>query len=355
MNPIRVLVAEDSAVTREYLVHLLTQDPGVVVVGTARDGQQAVEQATLLKPDIILMDVHMPKMNGYEATREIMARVPTPIVVASASFGPADVAKSFAALEAGALTILAKPPAFDDPGHAATVRALIDTLKLMAEVKVVRRWPRRASTTSLPVPPAANHRVVRVVAVGASTGGPPVVAKILQSLPDDLPVPILLTQHITPGFVAGLAEWLRQQTHFTTQLATAGERVCPRTVYIAPDGCHMGITAKGQIVLTTDPVENGFCPSVSYLFRSVAEAYGPAAVGVLLTGMGRDGASGLQQLRQAGGLTLVQDEESSAVFGMPAEAIRLGAAQYTLAPLDIAHTIRTVVAHPEGELHRRQT
>ncbi len=345
---IRVLVAEDSAVTREYLVHLLTRDPTVSVIGSARNGAEAVEQAERLTPDVIVMDIHMPKMNGYDATREIMIRAPTPIIVVSASFHPGDVAQSFAALEAGALTVVEKPEGPDSARHAETATRLVDTVKLMAEVKVVRRW-RRRGVASAPAPVSApragaSHKV-RLIAMGASTGGPPVVAEILRDLPAGFPVPILLAQHIARGFVSGLAEWLGRETRLHVKLGEPGELVGAGTVHIAPDGVHMGISADGRLQLIKEPTEDGFCPSVSYLFRSVAEAYGPAAVGVLLTGMGRDGAGGLQQLRRAGAVTIVQDEDSSVVFGMPAEAIRLGAVLYTLAPPDIARAIRALPTH----------
>ena len=347
MSTIRVLVVEDSAVTREYLVYLLTQDPAIAVLGTARNGQEAVEHAEQLKPDVILMDIHMPKMNGYDATREIMIRTPTPIIVISASFDPADVAKSFAALEAGALTVLEKPEGAGAPRHAETAGRLIETVKLMADVKVVRRWRRREiQSASVPgVPPAQHEAPVQLVGIGASTGGPPVIAEILRALPAAVSVPILLAQHIAPGFVTGLAEWLGRQTPLRVKAGEAGEPARPGTVYIAPDGAHMGITADGHLQLTREPTEDGFCPSVSHLLRTIADAYGRCAVGVLLTGMGRDGALGLHRLRQAGGVTIVQDEESCVVFGMPGEAVRLGAAQYTLAPPDIARTLRTLIVH----------
>ena len=306
---IRVLVAEDSAVARELLVALLEQDPMLRVVGTARDGLEAVAEAERLRPDVILMDVHMPRMNGFEATRRIMERVPTPIVIVSASISREEVALTFEALKAGALTVVDKPGGPDHPKHAESARRLVETVKLMAEVKVVRRWP-RGERPAPPAPPAVKaDRKIRLIAIGASTGGPQVVAEILRGLPREFGAPILVVQHIAPGFTEGLVEWLGQGTPLAVRLAEAGESVRPGTVYVARNGVQMGITGDGRIRLTKEPAEDGFCPSASYLFQSVAQAYGRAAVGILLTGMGRDGARGLLRLREAGGLTIAQDEE----------------------------------------------
>jgi two-component system chemotaxis response regulator CheB len=199
-------------------------------------------------------------------------------------------------------------------------------------------------------------RKIRLIAIGASTGGPQVLAEILGKLPETLGVPILVVQHITPGFTAGLAEWLNQVSRLTVKLAQAGDPVRRGTVYLAPDRSQMGITREGRIHLTEEVVEGGLCPSASYLFQSVAEIYGRSAIGVLLTGMGRDGAEGLRRLREAGGLTVAQDEETSIIFGMPGEAIRVGAAEYVLSPEQIAELIRSMVTsgsyQPSGVSHQ---
>lgn len=340
---IRVLVADDSATVREYLVYLLGEDPALEVVGTARDGLEAVAEAERLKPDIIVMDVHMPRMNGFEATRQIMERVPAPIVIVSASISREEVAMTFEALKAGALTVVDKPGGPDHPRHAESTRRLVETVKLMAEVKVVRRWPRR-ERPALPSPPSLKpDRKIRLIAIGASTGGPQVLAEILRELPRQVGAPILVVQHIAPGFTAGLVEWLGQGTRLAVKLAEPGESARPGTAYVAPEGSQMGVTKEGRIRLTKESAEDGFCPSATYLFQSVAEAYGRSAIGILLTGMGRDGAAGLKQLREAGGVTIAQDKESSVIFGMPAEAIRQGAAEYVLSPTQVSEMIRSLV------------
>lgn len=339
---IRVLVVDDSATVREHLIFLLGQDPELQVVGAARDGLEAVEQAERLRPDVILMDVHMPRMNGYEATRQIMGRVPMPIVMVSASLSRDEVAMTFEALKAGALMVVEKPGGPDHPNHAETATRLVEAVKLMAEVKVVRRWQRKEKE-QVACPPAVSARPFRLVAIGASTGGPQVVAEILRGLPRDLEVPILVVQHIAPGFTRGLSEWLGMETRLTVKQAEAGEAIRSGIVYLAPEGSQMGVTQEGRIRLTKEPAEDHFCPSASYLFQSVAESYGRFAIGILLTGMGRDGAAGLKRLREAGGMTIAQDEESSVIFGMPGEAIRLGAAEYVLSPEQIVRMIRSSV------------
>jgi two-component system chemotaxis response regulator CheB len=341
---IRVLVAEDSAVTREYLVYLLGQDPGLEVVGAARDGQEALDEARRLRPDVILMDVHMPRLNGYEATRRIMEEVPTPIVVVSASFKRDEAAMTFQALQAGALTVAEKPPGLDHPDHDAMARRLVETVKSMAEVKVVRRWPKRGRPAPPPRPAPPSPRKIRLIAIGASTGGPMALSEILGNLPGDLGVPVLVVQHIARGFAPGLVEWLGKQTPLAVKLAEAGEAARPGVVHLAPDGWQMGVTKDLRIRLDRAPSDDGFCPSADYLLQSVAESLGGSAIGVLLTGMGRDGAQGLLRLRQAGGVCIAQDEESSVVFGMPGEAVRTGAAEFVLALEGIARAIRSITA-----------
>lgn len=338
----RVLVVDDSAVTREYLIYLLEEDPDIEVVGTAVDGLEATEKAAQLKPDVILMDVHMPRLNGYEAACRIMEQTPTPIVMASASMEQGETSMTFEAIRAGALTVVQKPVGFGHPLAAQTGRQLIQTLKLMAEVKVVRRWPRREPPAQPDPPMPRPQQRISAVAIGASTGGPAVLMEILGALPVDLSMPVLVVQHIAAGFTSGLISWLQQGTPLRVKLAEAGNDLDAGTVYLAPDGWQMGVSRNHRIHLAKDGANYGFCPSVSYLFESVAAVYGRSALGVLLTGMGQDGASGLLSLRRAGSMTIAQDADSSTIFGMPAAAINLGAAQYVLAPAAIAQTIRSL-------------
>ena len=343
---IRVLLADDSAVTREYLTFALGQVDGIAVVGAARDGLEAIEECRRLKPDVVLMDVHMPRMDGYEAARRIMEETPAPIVMMTSSLSRGEVEMGFEAVRAGALTLVSKPQGLDHPDEAESVRALATTLRLMAEVKVIRRWPRRAGPAASPQPRPIRGRGVQLVAVGASTGGPAAVVEILAELPATLRVPILVVQHIAKGFVSDLVQWWAGQTALGVKLAQEGDLMHPATVYVAPDDWQLGITPTRRIRLTRDAAQDGFRPSACHLFESVAAVYGASAMGVLLTGMGGDGAAGLKRLRDAGGVTVAQDQETSVVFGMPGEAIRLGAAEYVLSPGEIAALIKSAASRP---------
>jgi two-component system, chemotaxis family, protein-glutamate methylesterase/glutaminase len=350
---IRVLVVEDSPVVKELLVHMFSSDSAMQVVGTASNGEEALEAVERTKPDIITMDLHMPKMNGLDASRRIMETHPTPIVVVTGSYDPLEVSTTFRALEAGALAVVARPAGVGHANYPETSSELIRTVKAMSEVKVVRRWakasrpvavsptPRRAEPESKP------SAEVQVVAIGASTGGPLALQSILSELPAGFSVPILVVQHIAPGFVRGFAEWLDRSTHLNVVIATHGEALYPGKVYLAPDGHQMQVLLPGRIHLSTDPPENGLRPSVSSLFRTVASTYGEHALGVLLTGMGKDGAEELRLMRQNGATTIAQDEESSVVYGMPGEAIRLGGASYVLAAGRIAAALITLAHHRE--------
>lgn len=346
---IRVLVVEDSPVVREFLVHILSSDPDIRVAGTANDGEEALEAVRRHRPDVITMDIHMPKLNGLEATRRIMETDPTPIVIVSGSEDPREVTTTFDAMEAGALAVLRRPAGIGHPAHEDTARELVQTVKLMSEVKVVRRWPRTRSTA--PAPRAAKMGLaresaqVRIVAIGASTGGPPALHTILAGLPKDFPVPILIVQHMAAGFIRGFVEWLAQSSGLPVHVATQGALMLPGHIYVAPDEFHMKVERGGKIALTKDEPENGLRPSVSCLFRSVAEVYGGDAVAGLLTGMGRDGAEELRLLREKGAVTFAQDKDSSVVHGMPGEAIKLDAAMLVLPPEKIAAVLTNLANH----------
>ncbi len=341
---INVLIVEDSAVVRDYLYYLLSSDPDVNVVGTASDGQQAVELAKKLVPNVITMDIHMPRMNGLEATRRILEVVPTPIVMVSADWNPEAIDVTFKALEAGAVTILETPKGFGDPNHAAMAKKLVQTVKTMSEVKMVRRRPQIRQTDTTNTIAVATAADIRYVAIGTSTGGPVVLQSILSALPATFPVPILIVQHITKGFTQGLVDWLQASTRLTVQLARHGVRPVPKHVYIAPDDMHMGVDRQGCIALSHDAPEHSLRPAVSYLFRSLAAHYSQSTVGILLTGMGKDGASELKMLRDRGAITIAQSQDSCAVFGMPGEAVKLNAATYTLNPAELTQKLVELVS-----------
>lgn len=335
-RPILVLVVEDSPVVRLVLTHALNKDPDLRVMGTASDGGAAVEFVSQNKPDVVLMDVHMPKMDGFEATRRIMETQPLPIIMCSATLEREEVSTTFRAMEAGAVAFVQKPAGPGHEGFDRMMQELVESIKLMSEIKVVKRRARNPCSAESPRTAPKLAAGVKIIAIGASTGGPPVIQALLAGLPKSLPVPVLIVQHIATGFLEGMAEWLRQTTGFQVEMAEQGQQIVPGRVYLAPDGFQMGIGSFGRIQLRNEPPENGMRPSVSYLFRSVASTYGANSVGILLTGMGRDGAEELKLMRDNGAVTIAQDAETSVVHGMPGEAIRLGAPTHVLPPDQIA-------------------
>jgi two-component system chemotaxis response regulator CheB len=337
---IKVLVADDSQVTRMLLVEVLNSDPGIEVIGEVDDGQAACDflNGSQSRPDVVLMDIHMPRMDGFEATRLIMETRPVPIVICTATSDPKELAVAFRSMEAGALACVQKPVSPTSAEFGPQVKFLLQTIRLMSEVKVVRRWPRPRVASPAPVdngvsrtPSAAG---VRLVGIGASTGGPPVLQTILSGLPKDFKAPLLIVQHIARGFLPGMVEWLNQTTPLCVRIAMHGATPLPGHAYIAPDDFHLGVSASGRLVLTRAPPEGGVRPAVSYLFRSLAQNCGSDAVGVLLTGMGKDGATELKLMKDHGACTIAQDRDSSVVHGMPGEAIQLGAATHVL-PADM--------------------
>ncbi len=341
---IRVLIVDDSAVAREFLSHLIDSQPDMEVVGTAKNGAEAVLAVNTLQPTIVVMDSNMPVLDGYQATRKIMEEQPRPVVIASASFSPQEVSTTFKAVEAGALAVLAKPVGLGHPDHPEAVASFLQTIRLMSEVKVIRRRnPKKAtSDPTLPAPGELPATKVDVVAIGASTGGPQVIQTILSCLRQPLATPVLIVQHISPGFVQGFVEWLGKTTGLPVQVAAAQEKILPNHVYVAPDGHHLGVDHRGHVILAASPPENGLRPAVSFLFRSVLKAYGRRAAAVLLSGMGRDGAAELKLLREAGAITIAQDEASAVIFGMPGEAVKLGAAMHVAPPEEIARIINAL-------------
>jgi len=350
---IHVLIVEDSAVARELLNYILGSDPDIEVVGIAKDGIEATDSVEQLRPDAVTMDINMPRMNGFEATRRIMETHPTPIIIVSGYHDSSEVATTFRAMEAGATIVLPRPVGIGDPKFESQARELVKTVKLMSEVKVVRRLTRsqpyegpgsRAAKSAIRETVEGEGSEVKLVAIGASTGGPVALKTLLGLLPDSYSIPIAIVQHMTAGFVNGFAEWLGKASGKVVRVAKVGSHLDPGSVYVAPDGCHMNVSGSGRIFFTNDESENGLRPSVSSFFRSVAEAYGPRAAGVLLTGMGKDGAVELGMMRAMGSLTIAQDEASSVVHGMPGEAIRIGAARYVLSLEAIGATLESLAA-----------
>lgn len=345
---IRVLVVDDSPAVRALLAHILGADPALQVVGCAVDGAEGVAMAQRLRPDVITMDLRMPVLDGFDATRRIMQLCPTPVVAVSGVDSHAEVEAGFRAIEAGALVLVRRPPGLSHPEHAASAQALLRTVKSMAEVRVVRRW--EAGASPAPGARAATPGPRRLVAIGASTGGPAVLRDILAELGPAFPLPLVIVQHIAPGFSDGLAEWLSQASGFPVALARHGQQLAPGRAYLAPDGHHLGVTRSLDVVLSHGAPEHGMRPAVDHLFRSLPAVLRAGTVAVLLTGMGKDGALELKRLRDAGAVTIVQDRGSAAVYGMPGEALRLGAAMLVLEPARIGKALHTIANQPESGL-----
>lgn len=338
---IKILIVDDSAVARQALRHILETSGDFRVVGEARNGREAQAAVARLAPDIVSMDINMPGVDGFEATRRIMENNPTPVVIVSSAENIKEVAMTSRAMIVGALDAVRRPKSQIDPGYKEDVEKLLDTLRVMAGVKTARR-PQK--TESLKATPAARLQArIDFVVIGASTGGPVALQTIFAGLPSDFPVPIAVVQHMTPGFISGLATWLSNSSELHVSVARDGTRVLPGHVYLAPDDFQMEITPVGRLVLIDAPPVNGLRPAVAPLFRSAAETYGNRAAGVLLSGMGEDGAAELKLLKDAGSLTIAQDKYSSIVHSMPGQAICLGAADHVLPPAAIASLLTKTI------------
>jgi len=355
MTKTRVLVVEDSLTMRKHLIEVLAADPELEVVGEAEDGKQAIELCQTLRPDVITLDMILPVMSGVAVTEYVMAYCPTPILVVSASTNRGELYKTYEALAAGALDVLEKP-AGDEPDEVWE-RTLISAVKLTARVKVITHI--RAKIGSLgrftadcvPNLESSNgFKHVRIIAIGGSTGGPAAIVEILRRLPAGFPVPILLVIHIGDPFGSAFADWLDAQSTLPVRYAKDHEPLPAfgqSGVIMAPPGLHL-LVQHGRLRLSSDPERNSCRPSVDVLFESLAREVGDLTTACLLTGMGRDGAAGLLALRRAGALTVAQDEKSSIVFGMPREAIQMGAAMQILSLGEIAPALSAIALRAES-------
>jgi two-component system, chemotaxis family, protein-glutamate methylesterase/glutaminase len=337
--PLRVVVVNDSATMRASLRAALALTPELTIVAEARDGAEAVALVERQRPSVVLMDVVMPNLDGYAATRAIMARSPTPIVMVSAVVDPRSSAVIFATLEAGALCVAEAPPPPSDPEYSSRARALAQLLRAMAEVDVTRGALRAARSSSAPPPPrphALHPPTVAAVGVVASTGGPGTLAAILEAVPLGALPPILVVQHIAAGFASSFATWLGERTRHPVEVARDGAPLGQGAVYVAPDDRHLGVSADLRVELTDGPLVGLFRPAGTYLLRSLARSLGPRALGVILTGMGDDGADGAAALRRAGGVIAAQDEATSVIYGMPRVALERGGVDDVMAQGEIA-------------------
>lgn len=349
-DPLRIFIVDDSLVARRVLRRALESDGAAVVVGEAANGKAALEVIPASGAELVLMDVVMPVMDGVAATRALMAATPIPIVLISDLVGR-QAARNFEMLAAGALDLIGKPT-LTELEDRATRERLLRRLRALAQVPLVtRRHSKPASppvvqTPERPLPPPSvgQGSRLRLLAVGASTGGPPALASLLSGLAGRLPWPVVITQHITAGFTRGLAEWLAAYSALDVGLAEPGSALKPGSVRLAPDGRHLIVRAR-TLLLGDSPPRFGHRPSVDVMFESIVEAgLAPYTLAVLLTGMGQDGAAGLLRLRDAGAWTIAQDEASSVVYGMPKVAADLGAACEVLSLAGISRRLQQLAA-----------
>jgi len=327
---VKVLIVDDSSLTRLVVRDLLSRDSGISVIAEAENGQEAITLTQDLRPDLIIMDVMMPVMDGLTAVTEIMATCPTPILVLSGNVDPKDSRSAFNAIRLGALDVMEKPKGVVTEAFEEIGTRLAEKVKTLARVKVMHHFRRRRISVppTEPILPPVGPR--SILAIGASTGGPKAVMNLMKELPKKTSCSILIVQHIAPGFAEGFADWLNRECPFDVRLARDGETLEHGTALVAPNNRHLQISNERVRLLDAPPVNN--CrPSVDVLFKSLADSgLAPKVLAVLLTGMGQDGASGMRALKAQGSFNIAQDESTSAVFGMPRTAIAMGAVHQTL-------------------------
>ena len=365
-----VVVVDDSSVQRRFVRTALEADPGLSVVGEARNGRDALALVDRLHPQVVLMDLHLPVMNGIEAIERIMAVRPTPILVYSAFVDGDDRDNASAALAAGAVDVMEKPGAAGPGQLDEDAEALRRRLRLIGRVKVIthprarlggpgatlstRRLgttDRRAPAADRPAPPAPvidglKPRRARVLAIGASTGGPQALATLLSELPAELETAVVIVQHMADGFIEGLATWLDGLCPLPVTVGASGRRLQPGTVTVAPSGLNLVVHKELRVTTEEPPRSQYHVPGIDVTFSSIADVVGPDAVGVLLTGMGRDGADGLKRMRDRGAFTIAQDEATCAVYGMPAAAMAADAVDRQLPLGDVGAALRQLILVP---------
>lgn len=315
-DKIRVLIVDDSPLVRETIRTMLESDPGVEVVGFAKDGREGVSKTESLKPDVITMDLKMPMMSGIEAIETIMSEQPTPIIVVSSL----DINVIVTALGIGAMDFVPITENIDD-----IAKDLVEKVRIASRVRPMRRMPLKRNHTLTIARRTPKKEVSKVVAIGVSTGGPQALQVLFSKVPSDFPGAVIVVQHIAKGFIEGLVEWLKLTSHIDIKVARSGDILHSQTAYFAPDDLHMEVTDEGKILLSEDGGrKHAHVPSIDVMMKSLAASYGDAAVGVIMTGMGSDGVEGMKAIKNARGITIAQDQFSSVIFGMNKVAIECG-------------------------------
>ncbi len=340
INKSRVLIVDDSSLVRDLIRAIVELDSEMEVVGEASNGLEAVAAVRILRPDIVTMDIEMPVMDGLQAIEQIMAENAVPILVVTTR---SDAKTAYAAIAKGALDLVIKPDL-----NIGTAREFVAKLKLLSRVRVVphisgRRAHLHPAVADAPL--ISGDLSDRIVAIASSTGGPDALSVILSRLPEKFPVPIVIAQHISDGFVSGMVGWLRPLSRVELKVAEDGEYLRPGTAYVCPPETHMLIDSSKRIIFAGRQPNDIYRPSCDLLLSSVAEAFSNKAIGVILTGMGNDGVAGMKKIRKAGGWTIAQDEKTSVIFGMPRLAIESGCVDAVM-PL---HAISSEIARAAAD------
>jgi two-component system chemotaxis response regulator CheB len=352
---IRVLIVDDSPLINTLFKSMLDGLPDIQVAGEATNGQEAIRMVMRYRPDVITMDIRMPQMDGLEAIRQIMSIQPTPIIVVSSSVYAADYNTAFSAIESGALAVIEKPKGLDEKDYDAVREQLITSIRTLSGVNLIQRTHKKSDQPGVIGPKTAMlHsyvlRAVQTIAIASSTGGPPVLAEILSSLPDGFSIPILIVQHNLPAFMPAMVDWLNTRSKVPVMLVKEGMTMDFSRAYVAPGDAHLTVTADRILHVDQSAQVKGYRPSATRLFKSVASAFGANAIGIVLTGMGEDGADGLVDMSSAGAHIMVQDETSSVIFGMPKAVIDRHLADEILTPEEIATRLMKLHHHMKSHL-----
>ncbi len=345
-NKIKVLLIDDSPIVLNILKRILDKSPEVLVIGTAKNGSEGLEQVRFLNPDVICTDLMMPVMDGLEFTKQLMETSPKPILVISAALQGENETNVFQLLEAGALDIFPKPAGGTDKDYDLIRDRLVSKIRVIKSIPVYKKAKKNPTieTASYPALPShSSKQIIKFLAIGASTGGPNAVQQILGHLPKEISVPVLCVQHISDGFIDSMVGWLGQNTKLKVKIMQEGETPVAGTVYFPQNLKHMVIGSDGKLHVSNDPPFNGHSPSVNVLFKSLAMYAGDKTLAVILTGMGDDGATGLLTIKHTGGKTIGEAESTCVVYGMPKVAKEIGA-------LDIQLPIDKIASHILGLL-----
>lgn len=335
-SPIRVLLVEDSSVALELISRILSTDPRIEIVGTARNGVEALHLIPLVKPTIICTDYFMPQMDGLELTKIVMQECPIPILVISSILNVNNSKETFSILEAGALDCIEKPSSVQGP----LSKSFLEKIHILSGVFVAQK--KQSKTVPKQIFSEVVKQNYKVIVIGSSTGGPSVLSTILKTLPAEFAIPILCIQHMSKGFLNGFVEWLKSQCHLNVTILSDEEKMKRKHIYVPAEGTHLVIDDRMQLKCLFAPPTVEFHTAINTTMESVAHCFGKEAIAILLTGMGEDGALGMKAIKESGGITIAQNEASCPVFGMPKAAIDMGAAEFVMDPSEISLFLKKI-------------